>query len=126
MAGRRATALGLALLVMAALTGCGATPPQAPLPQAKKLDASTSGLSSACGLAYQASAFSAPGQADLSSYEATASTQARKLASVYALDPSWIYQGETVRKIVHDSISMLGSCGLTGAQAVLVKQTRDS
>ncbi len=119
----RATALVLVILVMAALAGRGPTPPQAPLAQAKKLDASTSGLSSACGLSYQVTAFARPGSADLSSYEA-ASKQARKLASVYALDPTWIYQGETVRKIVHDSAAMLGSCGLTQAQAVLVELTR--
>jgi hypothetical protein len=121
MTARYRIAAGLAIL---ALAGCGATPPQAPLAQAKKLDASTSGISSACGLTYQVTAFARPGRADLSSYEATASRQARKLASVYKLDPAWIYQGETLRKIVHDSIAMLGSCGLTQARAVLIEQTR--
>jgi hypothetical protein len=121
MRARYCIAAGLAIL---ALAGCGATPPQAPLAEAKKLDASTSAISSACGLTYQVTAFARPGRADLSSYEATASRQARKLASVYKLDPAWIYQGETVRKIVHDSIAMLGSCGLTQARAVLIEQTR--
>jgi len=88
-----------------------------------QLDASTSGMSSACGLAYQVTAFAKPGNADLSSYEAQASAQARKLASVYRRNPEWIYQGETVRRIVDDSISLLGACGLTGAQRVLEHET---
>ncbi|MFZ0044017.1 MAG: hypothetical protein WAK93_22090 [Solirubrobacteraceae bacterium] len=123
MTRRLASAAGVVILC-AALAGCGATPPQAPLAQAKKLDASLGGLSSACGLAYQVAAFAKPGTADLRSYETSASTQARKLASVYAANPTWIYQGETVRKIVHDSIAMLDSCGLTQAGATLRSQTR--
>ena len=33
--------------------GCGPTPPQAPLAQAKKLDAATSDIATECGLTYQ-------------------------------------------------------------------------
>lgn len=115
----------MAVLVAAALgvAGCGATPPQAPLGQAKKLDASLGGMSASCGLAYQVSAFAAPGTADLGAYETTATMQAAKLASVYRSDPGWIYQGETVRKIVGDSIEMLDSCGLARAAAALKDQT---
>lgn len=46
MSVRRAPAAALLAL---ALAGCGATPSQAPLPQAKKLDGATSGISTACG-----------------------------------------------------------------------------
>jgi hypothetical protein len=119
------TACVLAALTLA-LCGCGATPPQAPLAQAKKLDASLSGISTACGLTYQTTAFAQPGQADLSSFESTAKTQARKLASVYARNPAWIYQGETVGKIVHDAVGMLGACGLTQAQKALERQISSS
>jgi hypothetical protein len=109
--------------VAIAVAGCGATPPQAPLAQAKKLDAATSGIASACGLSYQTTALADGHQPDLSALESTAITEARKLASVYALNPDWIYQSETIRVIVHDSISALGDCRLTEAQATLAAQT---
>ena len=48
--------LGPALIV-AALAGCGATPPQPPLHQTKKLGASTGDISTECGLAYIVTAF---------------------------------------------------------------------
>jgi hypothetical protein len=112
------TICALAALTLA-LWGCGATPPQAPPAQAKKLDAALSGISNACGLTYQATAFAKPGQADLSSFESTAGTEALKLASVYSRNPAWIYQGETVSKIVQDAVGILGACGLTEAQHAL-------
>jgi hypothetical protein len=114
----------LALLIVILLAGgCGATPPQAPPPEAAKLDVSLSGISTACGLAYQLSAFPPPPRAQMAVLEATARTQATKLASVYAKNPAWIYQGETVSKIVDDGISALGSCGLSEARAALAGQT---
>jgi hypothetical protein len=108
----------LALLAVA-LSGCGATPPQAPLPDAKRLDASTSAISSACAESYQATAFTGGGRPDLQTLEATAAAAARKLASVYARNPAWIYQGETVSEIVRDSASMLRSCRLEQAAMTL-------
>jgi len=81
-----------------------------------KLSVATGGISSACGLAYQTTAFH---KSDLEALEATASSNATKLASVYAKNPAWIYQGETVGKIVEDSIAMLNACGLNRSAAVL-------
>jgi hypothetical protein len=107
-----------------ALVACGATPPQAPLPYAKKLDSATSGISSACGEADQVTAFPGDHRADLVSLEMSAFRSVRKLGSVFARNPAWIYQGETVRQIVHDSSSMLGSCGLHAAQEELLRRTQ--
>jgi hypothetical protein len=112
-----------ALLVAALIAGCGATPPQAPLAQAKKLDESTSGISTSCGLSYQVTAFPGGHERELAVLEATAFSNARKLASVYARNPGWIYQSETIRTIVQQSLAMLHQCGLTHAAAALVKAT---
>jgi hypothetical protein len=105
------------------LASCGPTPPQAPLKEAKKLSVSTSGISTTCGLAFQATAFPGNHKKDLETLEATAASAARKLASVYARNQSWIYQGETVREIVRDALAMLDSCGLSKAQSVLAHAT---
>lgn len=115
-------AIGIVLVA----TGCGPTPPQAPLPQAKKLDSSTSAISTACGESYQVTAFPGDHRRDLQTLEATAASAARKLATVHRLNPAWIYQGETVAKIVQDGISSLRSCGLHGAAAELSRLTREA
>lgn len=112
----------LALLAVA-LCGCGATPPQAPLSDARRLDASTGAISTACGESYQLSAFAGGSRPDLQTLEATATAAARKLASVYARNPAWIYQGETVSEIVQESTLMLRSCRLRGAAAALSQAT---
>jgi hypothetical protein len=114
-----AAALGTGLVLVA----CGPTPPQAPLPYAKKLDSATSGISTACGLAEQVTAFPGSHRKDLITLEVTAGASGLKLASVYHRNPAWIYQGETVRQIVTDSVSLLGSCGLRSAQAGLKRAT---
>ena len=119
---------GAGVFVMAALSlalsACGPTPPQAPLDEAKKLDESLSGISAACGEAYQVTAFPGNHRQDLTTLEATASSDARKLASVYSRNREWIYQSETVRGLVQDSWSTLSNCGLTDAARVLVRATR--
>jgi 3-deoxy-D-manno-octulosonate 8-phosphate phosphatase KdsC-like HAD superfamily phosphatase len=112
-----------ALLAVAALAGCGAPPPQAPLPQAKKLDASTSDLATECGLTYQVTAFAGDHRKDLANLERQAIASARSLATVYARNPAWIYQGETVHDIVRDALSMLHTCGLTRAERTLHRAT---
>jgi hypothetical protein len=121
----RSTALitAAAAALALALAACGPTPPQAPLPYAKKLDSATSGISTACGLAEQVSAFSGQHDKDLITLEVTAGNSSLKLASVYHKNPAWIYQGETVSDIVRDSVSYLGSCGLPRAQAQLKRAT---
>lgn len=120
MTPRSSAARLLAVLAGAgALAACGATPPQAPLEEAARLDSATSGISTACGLAYQVTAFPGDHKANLETLEATASSSATKLASVYAKNPAWIYQGETVEEIVRDTLSMLSTCGLTQAEHML-------
>jgi hypothetical protein len=106
-----------------ALAACGATTTQAPLGQAKKLGVATSGISTACGLAYQVTAFPGNHKADLQTLEATATSSAQKLAGVYERNQAWIYQGETVHDIVRDSLAMLSGCGLTQAQSALARAT---
>jgi hypothetical protein len=118
---RRALAAALAL---ASLAACGPTPPQAPLPYAKKLDTSTSDISTACGEASQVMAFEGPGSIHLAGIEGAARRSARKLASVYRRNPDWIYQGESVGEIVVDAKQMLSSCGLHPALAELRRATR--
>jgi hypothetical protein len=113
----------LVVPLLAAMGGCGPTPPQAPLPEAKKLDESLSGISSACGLSQQVTAFPGNHQPNLLTLEDTAISDAQKLASVYARNPKWIYQSDTVRALVRDSISTLHECGLHGAAAVLMRAT---
>ena len=106
-------------LSAALLAGCGPTPPQAPLDQAKQLDRATSGISTACGEATQVTAFPGDHGVDLETLEATADASARRLASVFRRNPEWIYQGETIRGIVSDGVSMLRNCGLHQAAATL-------
>lgn len=107
------------ILIVLALAGCGPTPPQAPLPQAMKLDSATGDIAAECGLTYQVTAFPGDHRADLASLEASARASAVKLASVYARNPAWIYQGETVGQIVGDGVAMLRACGLRRAARVL-------
>jgi hypothetical protein len=105
------------------VTACAGTSSQAPLNEAKKLGVSTSGISTACGLAFQATAFPGAHKKDLETLEATAASSAKKLASVYVRNQAWIYQGDTVRQIVAQALSMLSSCGLTKAQSALAHET---
>jgi hypothetical protein len=120
---RRSVPLAATLLALA-MTGCGPQQPQAPLPQAKKLDESLSGISTACGETYQLTAFPGKREPYLATLEATAISDSQKLTSVYARNPAWIYQGETVGQIVKDSISALRSCGLERAATALARGTK--
>jgi hypothetical protein len=117
--GRKLGALWVACLVALAGAGCGPTPPQAPLAQAKKLDAATSDIATACGLTYQVTAFPGEHGAELAILESSATSSARTLASVYRRNPAWIYQGETLDKIVDDGVAMLRACGLHVAASTL-------
>lgn len=120
---RIVTAL-VAMLATTAVAGCGATPPQPPPAQAKKLGASTGDISTECGLTYQLTAFSGDHHKELAGLEAQAKASARTLASVYARNPDWIFQGQTVRAVVVDAISMLHTCGLPRAAVTLLRATR--
>lgn len=109
-----------------AVAACGAASSEAPTTQAMKLSVATSGISTACGLAYQSTAFPRDHRSDLKTLEATASASAAKLAGVYRRNPAWIYQGETVHDIVRDALSMLGACELTQAEHALLRGTAPS
>jgi hypothetical protein len=107
------------LVLAAALAGCGPTPPQPPYHEAKKLAASTGDISTECGLAFQVTAFPGNHKKNLANLESSAMHSVRSLASVYAHNRTWIYQGETVGAIVLDAVSMLNSCGLNHAATTL-------
>ena len=119
----RSRSLLTALAAALALGGCGATAPQAPFHDAKKLDASTGDISTECGLSYQITAFPGDHGKELANLEADAMQSVGSLASVYHGNPAWIYQGETVRQIVLDAIETLHACGLTRAERTLRRAT---
>jgi hypothetical protein len=120
---RRLVGLVTPVALALSLSACGPTPPQAPFHQAQKLDKSTSDISTACGETYQVTAFGGDYRRDLETLEATATSSAQKLASVYRRNPAWIYQGETVAAIVKDAVSTLSDCGLNDAKATLARLT---
>ena len=120
MNAKRLTAAPALVLLLAA---CGATPPQAPPKQAMKLSVATSGISTTCGLTYQATAFPGDHKPDLEALEKKVSSSVEKLASVFRRNQAWIYQGETVHDIVRDAIAMLNACGLTHAADSLERAT---
>jgi hypothetical protein len=124
MGARLASRLLLAALCVAIpVAGCGAPSPQAPLHEAKTLDAATSDISTECGLAYQVTAFPGDHRKDLTNLEAQATLSVRSLASVYVRNPDWIYQGETVGQIVVDATETLRACGLRRAERTLRRAT---
>lgn len=117
--------LGSALAALA-VAGCGALPPQAPLAYAKKLDSATGGISTACGSAYQVTAFPGNHTSDLDGLEASAITDVRKLETVFQRNREWVYQGDTVAEISSDAVNMLESCGLHRAATRLKRATTAS
>ncbi len=48
-----------------------------------------------------------------------AQTGVQKLAAVYAVDQTDIYQGDSIGALLGDSISLLHDCGLTGPEKTL-------
>jgi hypothetical protein len=114
----RRAALAGSMFALAAV-GCGAKPPQAPLPAARELAYTTGQISSACGEAYQLTAFPGDHRRELLTLQATATSSARKLAAVYRRNPRWIYEGQTVATIVWKAVSLLHECRLGRAAAPL-------
>jgi hypothetical protein len=115
---RRLALPGLA--VLATVAG-GCAPPGTSLQkiQAARVGVATSNISSACGYAWEASAFGGRHAPGIAAQETAAVTAAHKLAGVYLQSPSDIYQGESVGSIVGDTITLLDECGLPGAKRVL-------
>ncbi len=119
MPGRAALARGLGALAAAAglLAGCAQPGTQAPKPQAAKLAVGTSDISAACGYLEELTAFG--GHQGRAAIVSMAQTGVKKLASVYAVDQTDIYQGDSIGALLGDSISLLHDCGLTGPEKSL-------
>jgi hypothetical protein len=101
----------IALAAAALLAGCGPTPPQAPGPQAYRLNKALSAISSACGHATEIQALSNDRQA-LTVTEHQAERQIPVVARVHRQNPGWIFQGKTVAELVEMSATYLDECGL--------------
>jgi hypothetical protein len=117
--GRRRLIAALALL---ALAGCGATPPQAPGPQAHALNKSLSAISSACGHATEIQAFTNDAR-DLTITQHEAEKQVDLLVAVYKRNPGWIFQGKSVKQLVVITNTFLDECGLHAAALRLRRAT---
>jgi uncharacterized protein YjiS (DUF1127 family) len=91
--------------------GCGATPPQAPGPDAYRLNKALSSVSTACGHAYEIRTFSKGARA-LAGTERQADKQIPVLARIYRRNPNWVFQGKTVAELVQLSRTYLDDCGL--------------
>ena len=112
----------VAAAAAALLAGCGATPPQAPGPQAHQLNEALSAFSGACGDAAQIQAF-ANDPRDMAAVEHQAQKQVPVLAKIYKQNPNWIFQGKSVADLVSTSSTFLDECGLHAAASQLRKQT---
>lgn len=111
-----ATVVGLT----AAVVGCGqAGMPQVSSQEAARIGVATGRITEACGTAEELRAIGGRRQPGLAGQASIAISGARKLASVYRNDHARIYQGESVGAVVHDSIALLGQCGLVRARQLL-------
>jgi len=116
---RRPLGVLAAAALLLALSGCGQTGTQAPLAQARLLDEATTTLADDCGYAQELIVAAGTHAAGVSRFDRDASAGADKPLSVWGRNRSWIYQGKSINGIVSDSISLLGDCGLPGAQRTL-------
>lgn len=98
-------------LCAAALAGCGATPPQAPGPEAHRLNLALSAFSDACGHAAEVQAFSRSAR-DMTILEDRAEAQVPVVASIHRRNRHWIFLGKSVEQLVQMSTSYLDECGL--------------
>jgi hypothetical protein len=100
------------LIVLALLAaGCGPTPPQAPGPQAHRLNKALSTFSSACAHAAEIQEFTNDARA-MTITEHQAQKQVPQLARIWRQNPDWIFQGKTVAELVQMSVGYLDECGL--------------
>ena len=110
--------------VALAIARCGATPLQAPVPDAKTLNSATGTIASACGESYQVHEFDAADNRELRRLDSTAVTAAGRLAVVLHRNAAWVFQGETVAEIAADGESMLDACRLRRGANVLASAIR--
>lgn len=113
----------LIALALVALAGCGATPPQAPGPQAHQLNESLSAISGACGHAAEIQAFSNDAR-DMAITEHQAESNVPTLAKIYKQNPDWVFQGKSVSQLVVMTETYLDECGLHGAALRLRQATK--
>jgi hypothetical protein len=99
----------IVLTVLAA--GCGPTPPQAPGPQAHRLNKALSTFSTACGHATEIQEFTNEARA-MTITEHQAQAQIPALVEIYKQNPGWVFQGKTVSELVQMSGTFLDECGL--------------
>ena len=102
---------GLIAVALAALAGCGPTPPQAPGPEAHRLNKALSTFSSACGHAAEIQEFTNDARA-MTITEHQAQKQIGPLIDIYRRNPDWIFQGKSVAELVQMSSKFLDECGL--------------
>jgi hypothetical protein len=117
---RRLIALAGAL---ALLPGCGATPPQAPGPQAHQLNSALGAISTACGHASEIQEYTNDAR-DMTITEHQAESQIPTLVRIYKQNPAWIFQGKSVGDLVVMTQTFLDECGLHNAAARLRKATK--
>jgi hypothetical protein len=114
---------GLTVAAAAAtLAGCGATPPQAPGPQAHALNTSLSAISTACGHATEIQTFTDDAR-DMTITEHQAEKQVGVLAGVYKRNHGWIFQGKSTAELVVMTETFLDECGLHAAARRLRQAT---
>jgi hypothetical protein len=117
---RRGSRAALALTgtwVALSAAACGALPPEAPVPAASLISRSLTTIAASCGESYRLQEFTP--HPDLSGLEASASQSARKLESIRARHPQWVYQGETLTQLAGTSVQDLNDCSLPGAARIL-------
>jgi hypothetical protein len=108
--------------LLLALAGCGATPPQAPGPEAYRLNNALSAISTACGDATEIQTFTNDAR-DMTITEQQAEKQVPVLAQIYRRDRNWIFQGKSVGELVSMSSALLEECGLHVAARSLRQET---
>jgi hypothetical protein len=101
----------VAVAVVAGVTGCGPTPPQAPGPEAHRLNKALSTFSMACGHAAEIQEFTNSARA-MTITEHQAQSQIPPVAKIHKRNPRWIFQGKTVAQLVQMSSTFLDECGL--------------
>ena len=115
---RRGAALTLACAcAVLGTAGCGALPPEAPVPAAGLISRSLTTIAASCGESYRLQEFTP--HPDLSGLEATAGASARQLQRIRVRHPRWVYQGETLTQIAGSSIAYLSDCSLAAAARIL-------
>jgi hypothetical protein len=120
----RSSGVVAVVVSVVALAGCAQPGSSVPEGQAAKLAVGTNEISTACGYAWELTAFGGGQGKKLAPIEAMAQTGAAKLASVYAHDQTDLYEGDSIGGVLGDSISLLRECGLTRPAKTLQQALR--